>query len=95
MFSAIIKAKFDFQKEGDCHQQTCHNVLCESLSLRIHKTNHNILTCDFLLSLNQNQQRKKGIRMIYHLAVFQLNHPRISQEENLKIKKYSHTICMT
>ena len=71
MFSAINKAKFDFQKEGDCHQQTCHNELWKSLSLRIHRTNHNILTYDFLLSLNQNQQRRKGIHMIYQLVVFQ------------------------
>ena len=31
MFSAITKAKFDFQEEGAYHQQTCHNKWCKSL----------------------------------------------------------------
>lgn len=72
MFLAINRAKFDFQKEGAYHQKIHQNDHCKSLSLRIHKTNNNTLTCDFLLSLNQTQQRRQDIHMIYHLAILKL-----------------------
>ena len=87
MLSAISRAKFDFQKEGAHHHQIHHNELCKSLSLRIHKTNHNTLTCGFLLSLNQTQQRRQGIWMIYHLAVFQLKPHRNITRRKFAIKK--------
>ena len=53
MFSAMNRPKFDFQNEGAYHHQIHHNELCKSLSLRIHKTNHNALTCGFLLRVSE------------------------------------------
>ena len=43
MLSTINRAKFDFQKVGAYHHQIHHTKLCKSLSLRIHKTNHNTI----------------------------------------------------
>ena len=94
MFSAINRAEFDFQKEGTHHYQIHHNELCKSLSLMIHKTNHNTLTCAFLLSLNQTQQRIQGTGMIIIWQFFNSSHIGISPEENLQLKKYSCIICM-
>ena len=87
MFSAINRASFDFQTEGAYQQQICHIKHCKSLSLRIHKTNHSILTGVLLVSLNLTERRRQGIHMIYHLAVFQLKpHSDITRRKS-EIKK--------
>ena len=70
LFPAISKARFDFQKQAAYHQQICHNEHCKSLPLRIHKTNHKVATCDFLISLSQTQLRRQDIHMVYHWQFF-------------------------
>ena len=70
MVLAISKARFDFHKQAAYHQQICHNEHCKSLSLRIHKTNHKVATCDFLISLSQTQLRRQDIHMVYHWQFF-------------------------
>ena len=45
------------------------------------------LTCAFLLSLYQTQQRIQGIGMIYHLAIFQLKPHRNITRRKFAIKK--------
>ena len=70
LFLAISKARFDFQKQAAYHQQICHNEHCKSLSLRIHKTNHKVPTCGFLIRLSQTQLRRQDIHMVYHWQFF-------------------------
>ena len=67
MFLAISKAKFHFQKQAAI---TNKYVTTNTLSLRIHKTNHKVPTCGFLISLNQTQLRRQDIHMVYHWQFF-------------------------
>ena len=86
-FQQLTGQNLIFKKECAYHHQIYHNKHYKPLSLRIHKTNHNTLTCGFLLSLNQTQQRRQGIWMIYHLEVFQLKPHRNITRRKFAINK--------